>query len=133
MASILCIDDEPSILRTLQGALEARNYQVTTCNDPKKALEILKQQKFDMITLDIRMPGKDGFSLYKEFRGYNHIPTLFVTGFPKSFNMQSDDIVEIWQEEFVDGITDILYKPFELNDLYEKVDGLIENTAHQES
>ena len=125
MASILCIDDEAPILKMLQHALEARKHSVTVCDDPHLAAEFLNKQNYDMITLDIRMPGKDGFCLYKEFKNYHDIPTLFVTGFPKSFNMQSDDILQLWQEEFVDGTTDILYKPFELNDLYEKVEGLI--------
>jgi DNA-binding response OmpR family regulator len=131
VASILCIDDEPSILKMLKNALEAKQFDVTICNDSENALNILQQKSFDMITLDIRMPGKDGFSLYKEFRNFHHIPTLFVTGFPKSFNMQSDDIVSLWQEEFVDGTTDILYKPFELNDLYEKIEGLIGSSTEQ--
>ncbi len=125
MKRILSIDDESTILRCLENALNAQGYEVTTCNDPEKAFDVLKSQDFALITLDIRMPGKDGFDLYKEFRQYKHIPALFCTAFPKSFNTQSDEIVKMWQEEFIEGTTDIIYKPFDLDDLYAKVEGLI--------
>ena len=50
---------------------------------------------------------------------------LFVTAYPGSFNMKSQEMVDMWQSEFADGMTDILYKPFDIDVLYEKVEGLI--------
>ena len=125
MKRILSIDDEQPILQVLTRILESRGYQVTTCNDPHAAMDVFKSGEFDLVTLDIRMPGKDGFELYKELREHADLPALFCTAYPKSFTTDSDDVVEMWQQQFADGNTDIIYKPFDLDDLFAKVEGLI--------
>ena len=78
------------------------------------------------------MPGKDGFEIYNEFRGVRKIPVIFVTAYPGSFDADSEAVVEMWQNEFADGTTDIIYKPFDLEVLFEKVENLIGGPEEEE-
>ena len=126
MKRILSVDDEPAILDCLSKALATQGYEVMTTTDPDEGLRLLKEdQGLELVTLDIKMPRKSGFDVYMEFRKFRKLPALFVTAYPKSFNMENDDVMQMWQEEFADGTTDIIYKPFDLPTLFEKVEGLI--------
>lgn len=133
MKTILSIDDEPEILRCFQDALQYRGYRVLTANDPDAGIALLRATPdVQLLLLDIKMPRKDGFAVYREIRAFRHLPVLFITAYPKSFNADSDEVVALWREEFADGTTDILYKPFGLEDLFGKVEGLI-GTATDDS
>ena len=126
MKRILAIDDEPTILKCLQKALQSQGYEMIITSDPDEGIKILKEDDSILLALlDIRMPGKNGFDIYKELREHRKLPVLFVTAFPKSFTAKSNEIVEMWKNEFADGTTDIVYKPFDLGTLFEKVEGLI--------
>ncbi|HEX4383195.1 MAG TPA: HD domain-containing phosphohydrolase, partial [Myxococcales bacterium] len=57
---LLVVDDELPILHVLQRTLEAAGYQVTACNDPHEALELLKQQPYQVLSADYMMPGMSG-------------------------------------------------------------------------
>ncbi len=132
MKKILAIDDQPAILMCLEKALESKGYQLIVTSDPEEGARMLKEDmSINLALLDIRMPKKDGFEIYREVREHRKLPVLFVTAFQKSFTTNSDDVVEMWQKEFADGTTDIIYKPFSLNLLFEKVEGLI-GTAEEE-
>ena len=126
MKKILAIDDEPGILTCLKNALSAHGYHILVTNDPEEGLSLLREDEDIVLSmLDIRMPGKNGFEIYQELRTFRQIPVLFVTAYPRSFSTNSDEVVEMWKNEFADGTTDIIYKPFDLNSLYSKVEGLI--------
>jgi DNA-binding response OmpR family regulator len=123
---ILSIDDEPMILECIQQALGSQGYEVVTTSDPEEGVKWLKERTdIDLALLDIKMPKKTGFEVYREFREIRKIPVIFVTAWPGSFTSESDELVDMWKNEFADGTTDILYKPFELDTLFEKVDALI--------
>jgi DNA-binding NtrC family response regulator len=124
--NILSIDDEPTVLRCLSRALNTRGYNLEVTDDPEEGLKILKKRDdICLVLLDIKMPKKNGFEIYKELKQFRTIPVLFVTGYSDSFNAGSDELVEMWRNEFADGTTDIIYKPFDLDTLFEKVEGLI--------
>lgn len=126
MKRIVAIDDEPEILKCLENALKTKGYTLTITNDPEAGLEILKaEDDISLALLDIRMPKKNGFELYRELREVRKLPVLFVTAFTKSFSTKSNEVLDMWQSEFADGTTDIIYKPFTLESLFEKVEGLI--------
>jgi DNA-binding response OmpR family regulator len=130
---ILSIDDEPSMLRCLKQALESQGYELLITDNPEKGLETLKtDMRICLALLDIRMPGKNGFEIYKELREFRKIPVLFVTAYPKSFTTHSDEVVKMWKNEFADGTTDIIYKPFDLDMLFEKVEGLVGSAADED-
>lgn len=126
MKKLLAIDDEPPILRCLQKALQTKGYDLIVTNDPFEGLDMLRtDDDIVLALLDVKMPRKNGFEIYREMREFRKIPVLFVTAFPKSFDAKNDEIVTMWQTQFADGTTDIIYKPFSLEKLYEKVEGLI--------
>lgn len=126
MRKILSVDDDPQVLRCFQDALKRKGYEVFVTSDPSEAATIIKEHDLDLVMLDIRMPKISGFQVFKELKKkYSSLPVLFVTAYPKSFSMDSEDVVEMWKTDFADGNTDILYKPFEVEALYRKVEGLI--------
>lgn len=126
MKKIVSIDDEPMMLKCLEKALESHGYKLFVTNDPDAGLKVMKEDKdVCLALLDIKMPRKNGFDIYRELRQSRKIPVMFVTAYPKSFTAKSDEIVEMWKNEFADGTTDIIYKPFDLKTLYEKVEALI--------
>ena len=125
MKRILCVDDELPMLHCLKAALGAYGYEAICVSDSKDVLETLRTEDVDLVILDVRMPGLSGLDVYDELRKRNPIPVLFVTAFHRSFSVTSEDMLQMWQEEFAEGTTDILYKPFELDDLHEKIKALI--------
>ena len=126
MKKLLSIDDEPMMLKCLSRALKGKGYDLTVTTDPEEGLKMLKEQDdFCLALLDVKMPGKSGFDIYRELMEFRKMPVLFVTAYPRAFTTKSSEVVEMWRNEFADGTTDIIYKPFNLPALFEKVEGLI--------
>ena len=126
MRKVLSIDDEPDILKVFKDALQALGYDVLTSTDPDEGIQMLRDNEdVELLLLDVKMPGKSGFDVYQEIKTFRDIPVLFITAYPKSFTSESDQVTEMWENHFSDGTTDILYKPFELDTFYSKVDALI--------
>ncbi|MDX1519066.1 MAG: response regulator, partial [Gammaproteobacteria bacterium] len=55
-ASILVVDDDATVCRTIATFLKSRNYQVTTLRDGNEAIKLLNRKKFDLVFLDLMMP-----------------------------------------------------------------------------
>ncbi len=126
MKKVLSIDDEPDILKVFQDALQTQGYEVLTTTDPDEGIRMLREHEdVALLLLDVKMPGKTGFDVYQEIREFRDVPVLFITAYPKSFTTESDQVMEMWQDQFADGSTDILYKPFELDAFYHKVAALV--------
>lgn len=127
MKRILSIDDELDILKCIKTALSAEGYEVLTSDHPDEAMSMIREHHVDLLTLDIRMPKMSGFAVYEELKKKNKgsIPVLFVTAYPTSFSVESNSVVKMWEDNFTDGDTDILYKPFDISALLEKVEALI--------
>ncbi|HEY5927156.1 MAG TPA: response regulator [Kofleriaceae bacterium] len=67
-ASILVVDDDPEIVTMLSTRLAKRGYQVTSASDGTKAIEVAKAGKFDVVLLDIMMPGKSGWEVARALK-----------------------------------------------------------------
>ncbi len=78
MINILAVDDEKEILKIMKKALEKEGYVVTTVSEPE-TVKKMNLGCFQMILLDVMMPGTDGFSLCREIRDKVDCPILFVT------------------------------------------------------
>ena len=83
-AKILIVDDDPDILVAIGAVLEARDYQVVTARDGEEGLAKLKEERPDLMILDLLMPQKDGFAVCKELKDprwseYRNIPILILT------------------------------------------------------
>lgn len=133
MKTILSIDDDKWVLETMKDALSIKGYQVLVADNPDEALRMLQETPVDLVMLDLNMPGKNGFALYSELGSPPRMPVLFVSGCSRSFSAATPEFVKIWTDGFALGMTDILYKPFSLATLYEKVEGLIGESGVVES
>jgi len=119
MSRVLIVEDEQNLADGLRYNLEAEGYQVQVVETGEAALELLHSEApaFDVVVLDVMLPGKDGFSVMSELRhAGNFIPTLMLTarGHP-------DDVLK----GFAAGADDYLTKPFELAILIARLRGLL--------
>lgn len=78
VARILAVDDEPAILALIENTLSLDGHTVTTIDDPAK-VQTLNLARYDLILLDVLMPGQDGFELCKNIRDNTDCPILFLT------------------------------------------------------
>jgi len=67
-ARLLIVDDDANTLASLSRAFRLAGHEATVCDNPVKALEIIRQEKFDLIFSDVMMPVKDGLQLLEEIR-----------------------------------------------------------------
>ena len=125
MKTIIALDDDSEILKCLKLALEQRGYQAFTATNFDDFVRLIKEHAPDLVLLDVRMPNKNGFEVFKQLRQWQTVPVLFVTAYSGSFTLESKNVLDLWQNQFSDGRTDILYKPFNIKVLYEKVESLI--------
>ena len=78
MAKILAVDDEPAILEMIESILNKDGHLVTKVSNPLK-INMEELHRYDLILLDIMMPGIDGFELCKRIRALVDCPILFLT------------------------------------------------------
>jgi DNA-binding response OmpR family regulator len=119
MSRILVVEDEQHLAEGLRFNLEAEGYQVQVVDTGEAALEVLRPESppFDVVILDVMLPGMDGFAVMSEMRhGGQFVPTLMLTarGHP-------DDVLR----GFAAGADDYLAKPFELAILIARISGLL--------
>jgi CheY-like chemotaxis protein len=79
---ILIVDDEPDIVSYLEMVLQDQGYETVTAGNGNEALEAVKREKPDLVTLDITMPEASGTRFYKEIRTdpeLSQIPVVIVT------------------------------------------------------
>ena len=108
MATILVIDDDDLVSRTLQRALKMYGHQVMTANSGIEGLQLARRHKPELFILDIMMPGVDGYQVCRQIRGdplLKDLPVLFLTAKAKD----EDKI-----EGFRAGADDYLSKPIDL-------------------
>jgi DNA-binding response OmpR family regulator len=119
MSRILVVEDELHLAEGLRFNLEAEGYQVEVVDTGEAALERLLPDAagFDVVVLDVMLPGKDGFTVMRELRQAGQfIPTLMLTA-----RGHAEDILH----GFEAGADDYLTKPFELAILIARIRGLL--------
>jgi DNA-binding response OmpR family regulator len=80
MARILIVEDEPGIAMALEDDLKLENHEVKLAADGNEALRLAREERFDLVLLDIMLPGKDGFDVCREIRrGGSTTPILMLT------------------------------------------------------
>ena len=86
MKKILILDDDLVYLRLVCRILTSRGYKVRQASHHVEFFSQLEGEEPQLVMLDINMPEKDGFQVYRELMAQHTIPVLFVTGYPASFN-----------------------------------------------
>jgi DNA-binding response OmpR family regulator len=125
MKRVLAVDDDRGVLETLTEALTSKGYEVVAADQAEEGLRLFKEQAFDVVLLDLHMPGKNGFELYRELGDARDVPVLFVSGYSQAFSPATPGFADLWTGQFSLGRTDVLYKPFHLSSLFDKVEALI--------
>ncbi len=118
---ILVVDDEPNIVQTLQDRLEMNEYQVVTAGNGREGLEKVEQEKPDVILLDVIMPIMDGHEMLEMLRkqpGGRDVSVIMLTA-----RSQTQDIARA----NACGIDDYIVKPFDLSELLEKIESVVEH------
>src|SRR5512137_903292 len=105
--TILLVDDEEAIVKSLSGSLEDEGYALVTAQDGTRAMEIIKTQPIDIIFLDIWLPGMDGLETLKAIKEYD--PSLEVV------IMTGHGTVNTAVQAVKMGALDFLEKPFSLD------------------
>jgi NtrC-family two-component system response regulator AlgB len=108
-ASILLVDDEHNIVRTMTICLQAAGFSVTSFTDPQQALDAMRRQSFDLGFFDLKMQPLDGLQLLREARQL--APEMTVT------LMTAHGSIDSAVEAIKNGAYDYLQKPFEFAEL----------------
>lgn len=119
MSAVLIVEDEKHLADGLRFNLEAEGYEVETVGDGEAALALLseKRARFDVVVLDVMLPGKDGFTVVAEMRQTGlFAPVLMLTA-----RGRPEDVLR----GFEAGADDYLPKPFELTVLIARINGLL--------
>ena len=113
---VLVVEDEPTLLETLEYNLARQGYQVHTATDGLKALEVARQEQPDAIVLDIMLPGLDGLEVCRILRQEMNVPILMLTA-------RAEEVDRVVGLEV--GADDYLTKPFSMRELLARVKALL--------
>jgi len=123
IAHILVVDDDDGIRSLVKKYLNENNYLVNTANNAEDALEKIEIIEFDLIILDIMMPGKSGLELIKENRKKISAPIILLTA--KGEARERIEGLEI-------GADDYLPKPFEPKELILRIQNILDKTKRND-
>ena len=115
MIRILAVDDEKPILELLRLSLGRSGYQCDTAQDGAEALRMIEQNEYDLLLLDVMLPGIDGFTLM-EYIGSSGVPVIFITA--------KDAIADRVRGLHL-GAEDYIVKPFNILELQARVEGVL--------
>lgn len=120
---ILLIEDEPSLVLTLTDLLAEQGYLVETAMDGPAGLEKAQSHHFDLVILDVMLPGKDGLQVCRELRASgNHVVILMLT----AKTQVADRVAGLKL-----GADDYLTKPFEPPELLARIEALLRRSDKQ--
>ena len=108
MARILVVDDESSIRRTLKDILEFEKHKVTLAPNGMEAIDIIRDEEFDVVLLDIKMPELDGIEVLEKILRIRNVPVIMISG---------HGTIETAVEAIKKGAYDFIVKPPDLNRL----------------
>jgi DNA-binding NtrC family response regulator len=114
-SKILLVDDEVVFTKNMSKLLVNRGYHVTAVNRGDAAIRAMEEDDFDVVVLDLKMPGMDGITTLKEIKKLGlFTETLILTGHGS---------IDTALEAIKLGAYDYLTKPCEINELVEKIEG----------
>lgn len=126
MKTILAVDDEAPVVRYICETLKRRGYRTIGTTKPADVSLLLDAHEINLIILDCVMPEKSGLEVFDDVKKANsRLPILFATGYPDAFSLDAESRLIRWRERMTDGMTDVIYKPFDSLALYAKVESLI--------
>lgn len=116
MNKILMIDDDKELCALIKRSVLSENIEADICNTGKEGLRKLKEQEYQLVILDVMMPGMDGFETLEEIRKESSLPILM-------FTSKNDSISKV--RGLRAGADDYLTKPFDMDELIARIVSLI--------
>ena len=117
---ILVVDDEKTLVKGMKFNLENEGYQVECAYDGAAAVELARNEKFDLLILDVMMPEMDGLEACMRIREFSNVPIIMLTA-------KSEDADKLMGFEC--GADDYLTKPFNILELKARVRALLRRAA----
>ena len=110
---LLIVEDEPNLLSVLRKGFTENNYEVSICLDGETALEMILNNDFDVVVLDVMLPKVNGIEICRRLRAMkNFVPILLLTALGTSENIVNG---------LENGADDYLVKPFKFKELSARV------------
>jgi len=116
--NILIVDDEIDLLETLGDIFESKGYNVTMVEDGNKALELLRKKYFDIILMDLKMPGISGVESFKEVKNLHPSAAIIM--------MTAGSVREEIKEAMGSGVDAVVDKPFNVKKLVVTIESILE-------
>ncbi len=117
---ILVVDDLKSIRLTLSGILEDEGYKVAMAENGYQAIEAAKQTPFDLIFMDIKMPGINGVQTFREIKKINPDAAVIM--------MTAYSVEDLVREALEEGAYAVVYKPFDIEKLVSIIESALQKT-----
>lgn len=124
MSRILIVDDEINIRRAVKEYAEFEGYEVGEAANGMEAVELVKNNDYDLIVMDIMMPKLDGFSTCKEIKKYKSIPVIMLSA-------RGEEYDKLFGFEL--GIDDYVVKPFSPKELMARIKAVIKRNSRPDS
>jgi DNA-binding response OmpR family regulator len=121
--SVLIVEDDPRVRRIVQMTLQREGLEVVEADSGEAGLEHLAERDFDVVLLDLMLPGKDGFEVCREIRRTSNVPIIMVTA-----RGDSHDVVAGLEA----GADDYVSKPFVAKELSARIRALSRRTRAPE-
>jgi two-component system, OmpR family, KDP operon response regulator KdpE len=119
-AHILVVDDDAQIRRVMRTTLEAQGYDVDEAGSGERAVEFLLTTKFDLVLLDINLPGRSGIETCRDIRTSSSVPIIMLT----VRDTPTDKI-----EALDAGAQDYVTKPFTMGEMLARIRSVLRRTA----
>ncbi|WP_323965972.1 response regulator [Aeromonas hydrophila] len=116
---ILVVDDHSEIRDLLKRFLEQHGLRVSCARDGKEMKRLLEEREFDLLVLDLMMPGEDGLTLCRELRAKSSLPIIMLT----AMGEETDRIIGLEM-----GADDYLAKPFNPRELLARIKAVMRRT-----
>ena len=120
MAKILVVDDEIKIREIIKEYAEFEGYEVAQAEDGMQAVEMVKNQDFDIIIMDVMMPKLDGYSACKEIRKIKKIPVIMLSA-------RGEEYDKLFGFEI--GVDDYVVKPFSPKELMARIRAVLNRAS----
>jgi two-component system alkaline phosphatase synthesis response regulator PhoP len=123
MSRILVVEDEPDLAFGLEDDLKVEGYDVEVARDGESAARRAREEHWDLVLLDVMLPGKDGFEVCRELRRAGvRIPIIMLTAKAQ----ESEKVLGLEM-----GADDYVTKPFSLRELRSRINAVLRRTAEE--
>lgn len=119
---ILLVEDEPKLAALVGDYLRASNYSVEHLAEGLAVIPSIRQQPFDLVLLDLMLPGRDGLDICRELRGFSQMPLIMMTA-------RVEEIDRLLGLEL--GADDYICKPFSPRELVARVKAVLRRSGAQ--